>query len=54
MTETHEIRDPEWSHIHERDNRIIELENEIQRLQTEVQLLDQIKRENDGRVCRDG
>ena len=45
MTETCKIRDPEWSHIHERDNRIIELEDEVQRLRAEVQLLDRIKRE---------
>lgn len=32
MTETHKIRCPEWPHIHERDNRIIELEAEVERL----------------------
>ncbi len=32
MTETHKIRSPEWSHIHERDNRIIELEAIVDRL----------------------
>jgi len=43
MTETHEIRDPEWSHIYERDNRIAELEDEVQRLRVEVQLLELIE-----------
>ena len=33
MTETHKIRSPGWSHIHERDNRIIELETEVEGLQ---------------------
>jgi len=36
MTETHEIRYPEWPHIHERDNRIIELEAEVKRLRGEI------------------
>ena len=39
MTETHKIRSPEWSHIHERDNRIIELEAEVERLQAIVDKL---------------
>ena len=33
MTETHKIRSPEWSHIHERDNRILERDNRILELE---------------------
>ena len=35
MTETHKIRSPEWSDIHERDSRIIELEADVKRLRGE-------------------
>lgn len=33
MTETHKIRSPEWRHIHERDNQIIDLEAKLAVLQ---------------------
>jgi len=55
MTETHEIRSPEWSHIHERDNRIIELEAEVERLRRYPIAIQQLREKQftDQRICDD-
>ena len=44
MTDTHKIRSPEWSHIRERDNQIIDLKADVEQLREEQKQIARILR----------